>query len=195
MQSKFWSCSYMARGTPISSFTADPATSALCCSLRRRHPLTPVWAGRTCIIFCSIHEIAAWRPLERRRGLEKGSLGFNAGHAVSDHCYCNHFILIHPYQPFLGLFSISLLPSHWRRLWPCFIMLGWCQRRSEWHCYPSLSLHHDADSQALLAPMDIAQQIFVRLVQTRYITIDLPAKISCLWLQDTSCLGIICSLK
>ena len=72
MQSKFWSCSYMARGTPISSFTADPDTSALCCSLRCRHPLTPLWAGRTCIIFCSIHENAAWRPLERKEGVGTG---------------------------------------------------------------------------------------------------------------------------
>lgn len=143
-----------------------------------------------CTWKCSVKAIR-----EAGTGLEQGCVGFSTGHAVSDHCYCNHFILIHPYQPFLGLFSISLLPSCWRRLWPCFIMLGWCQRRSEWHCYLSLSLHHNAGSQALLAPMDIAQQIFVRLVQTRYVTIDLPAKSSCLWLQNTSCLGVICSLK
>jgi len=72
---------------------------------------------------------------------------------------------------------------------------AWLVSVKEWQCYPSLSLHRSADSQALLAPMDIAQQIFVRLVQTRYVTIDLPAKSSCLWLQDTSCLGVICSLK
>jgi len=195
MQSKFSGCSYMARGTEISSFSAYPDTSVLCCSLRCRHPLTPLWAGCTCLSFCSIHGNAALGHERRRRGLEWGCVGFSAGHAVSDHCYCNHFILIHPYQPFLGLFSISLLPSGRRRLWPRFIMLGRCQRRSEWHCYPSLSLHHNADSQALLAPVDIAQQIFVRLVQTRYVTIDLTAESSRLWLRDTSCLGVICSLK
>lgn len=139
-----------------------------------------------------MQHVGHWRG---RRGLERGRVGFSAGRAVSDHRYGNHFILIHPYQPFLGLFSISLLPSGRRRLWPRFIMLGRCQQRSEWHCYPSLSLHHSADSQALLAPMDIAQQIFVRLVQTRYVTVDLTAKSSCLWLRDTSCLGVICSLK
>lgn len=48
------------------------------------------------------------------------------------------------------------------------------------------SLHCSAGSQALLAPVDIAQQIFVRLVQTRYVTTDLPARSSCLWLQDSS---------
>lgn len=181
MPSKSWSRSY--------SFTADPDTSALPCSLRRRHPLTLPWALRTCVIFCSM------KPLERKEGVGTGLCWLRRWTCRLRSLLLNHFILIHPYQPFLGLFSISLLPSCWRRLWPCFIMLGRCQRRSEWHRYPSLSLHHNADSQALLAPMDIAQQIFVRLVQTRYVTADLPAKSSCLWLRDTSCRGVICSLK
>lgn len=63
----------MARGTQISSFAANPDTSVLCCSLRCRHPLTPLWAGCTSLSFCSIQENAACRPLERKEEVGTGS--------------------------------------------------------------------------------------------------------------------------
>lgn len=100
MQSKFWRCSYVAGGTPIRSFTADPDISALRCSLRCRRPSTPLWAGRPCVIFRSVKAVR-----EEGGGWNRVALASTLDMPSQDHCYCNHFILIHPYQPFLGLCS------------------------------------------------------------------------------------------
>lgn len=65
MQIKSWSL--------ISSFSAVPDTSMLCCRLWHRRPLMLLWAGHSSIIFCSTHENIAWRPSERKEEVGLGS--------------------------------------------------------------------------------------------------------------------------